>query len=115
MSDRDRMANDINQFLQAGFAAMANKKAIMCAVCNRPVERVVLKQSGVNCSYNYTVYCHGESESVSITHLQMAEMTAPPEPSWAFRDQAKRIEDGRSGTDDVKNLAHGTADEVGDG
>jgi hypothetical protein len=86
-------AEDINRFLQAGFAAMGNnKKPIMCAVCEKPVEKIIVHQDTESNTYHYEVCCHGETDSVSITRQEMAEMTVPPEPSYAFIGQPKRIE-----------------------
>ena len=37
-----------------------------CAVCCRPVDKVTVSRNEISCRDTWTVYCHGERESVTI-------------------------------------------------
>jgi len=46
-------------------------EAPICAVCNRPVERFDWETSIDDDTRTYRAYCHGETQQVRLTSMQM--------------------------------------------
>lgn len=76
--------------------AYATPIKIICAVCNRPIERLERTDDPTTLSVKFRAYCHGEMEEVIIHHMDICEGISI-QGGVAFRnsplllDQSKRL------------------------
>lgn len=91
MSDYDDYKREIGSFFD--LSLLIQKKGILCAKCNKKVERWEVRQSHMTDTLTFKVFCHGAMDEVTFTHMQLMEIT-DFQPGVAFTDQ-KELEDGR--------------------
>lgn len=70
---------------------MSGTPLIICAICNKPVDRFVVKNDYRMSREVWTVFCHGKSET---TKLDMLEIKNYKNIGFdkAFQDEARQLE-----------------------
>lgn len=49
---------------------------IRCAVCDKPVERILTREDIARCRHEITVVCHGDNDTMMLDHLALIETGA---------------------------------------
>jgi len=63
---------------------------IRCAICEKPVDKVVREPNFCADTTRFTVYCHGDTDTCELTAMQLEEFGPDMEPGYAFT--TRRIE-----------------------
>lgn len=52
-----------------------NTLMVICAICNQPVERLVVGEDIVTMTRRYTAYCHGDRDSCDLPETDLYSAT----------------------------------------